>query len=187
MRGLQSRSRAIGRVLALLPWLLVVQATPGRAAAFYLHTTTSDTLDPTSPTATTPELKDSPAHNRTTYQPIGTWFAAPTGQSVLLESLSDLHVWVGLKNSDDQGTYFDVRAEVQKNGTVISAGETKNIQGVTRNPDLAKEVLVSFGAIADAAFDPGDVLSVRLLAKVADSGGHSNAVGLRAYYDAMDE
>jgi hypothetical protein len=94
-------------------------------------------------------------------------------------------VWIGLKNSDDQGTYFDVRAEIRKNSVVIATGETKNIQGVTRNPDLAKEVAVTFGSVSDAAFSPDDILSLRLLTKVADSGGHANAVGLRVYYDAV--
>lgn len=94
-----------------------------------------------------------------------------------LNSLSDLRVWIGLKNSDDQGTYFDLKAELRKNGTVIASGETKNIQGVTRNPNLAKEVAVAFGAISNNQFAAGDVLSVRILTKVADSGGHNNAVG----------
>ena len=105
--------------------------------------------------------------------------------AVALTVLGDLHVWLGLKNSDDQGTYFDLRAELWKNNkTVIAAGETKNIQGVTRNPSQAKEVTVAFGPISDDQFTPGDILSLKILAKVADSGGHSNAVGVRMYYDA---
>jgi hypothetical protein len=102
-----------------------------------------------------------------------------------LGSLNDLHVWVGLKNSDDQGTYFDIRAELIKGGTQIASGETKNIQGVTRNPDKAKEVVVAFGAISNPGFNPGDVLSLRILTKVTAAGGHSNAVGLRLYYDSL--
>jgi hypothetical protein len=121
---------------------------------------------------------------RTTYQPIAVWSAVPVSQALRLESLSALHVWVGLKNSDDQGTYFDVRAEIRKNGAVIASGETRTIQGVTRNPDLAKEVLITLGAVSDTDLGPGDILSLKLLTKVADSGGHSNAVGLRVYYDS---
>ena len=102
-----------------------------------------------------------------------------------LQSLSDLHVWVGLKNSDDQGTYFDIRAELLKNGIAIASGEMQNIQGVTRNPDKAKEVAVAFGTISDGAFNADDVLSLRILTKVTATGGHSGAVGLRLYYDAL--
>jgi hypothetical protein len=155
------------------------------ASDFFLHSSTSEFLDNTSPTATTAKFKDSVAVNRTTYQEIGTWAAAPAVSAIRLNSLGDLRVWIGLKNSDDQGTYFDLRAELRKNGVVIAFGETKNIQGVTRNPSNAKEVTVSFGAIADSQFNPGDVLSVKILTKVADSGGHNNAVGLRLYYDAV--
>lgn len=31
-------------------------------------------------------------------------------------------LWIGLKNSDDQGTQFDVRTELYKNGTTLLAG-----------------------------------------------------------------
>jgi len=67
---------------------------------------------------------------------------------------------------------------------VIASGETKNIQGVTRNASKAKEVMVTFGTLVNAQFLSGDVLSIRILVKVADSGGHNNATGVRLYYDA---
>ena len=155
------------------------------ASDFFLHSTTNDFLDNSSPTGTTAKSKDSAAVNRTTYQEIGTWAAASTAAAIRLTSLSDVRVWVGLKNSDDQGTYFDLRAELRRNGATISSGETKNIQGVTLNPANAKEVTVAFGSISGDQFNPGDVLSIKVLTKVADSGGHSNAVGLRLYYDAV--
>ena len=155
------------------------------ASDFFLHSTTNDFLDNISPTDTTAKFKDSTAVNRTTYQEIGTWTAAPAATAMRLSSLTDLHVWIGLKNSDDQGTYFDLRAELRKNGVVIASGETKTIQGVTRNPANAKEVAVAFGPITGDQFNPGDVLSIKILTKVADSGGHNNAVGLRLYYDAV--
>ena len=90
-----------------------------------------------------------------------------------------------MKNSDDQGTYFDLRAEILKNGTPVASGETLNIQGITRNPDNAKEVAVAFGTISDGEFNAGDVLSLRILTKVTATGGHSSAVGLRLYYDSL--
>ena len=76
-----------------------------------------------------------------------------------LASLAPAKLWVGLKNSDDQGTLFDVRVEVLKNGSVIASGVSKNIQGVTRNPDKAKEVTVGFGSIFDGELSPGNTLS----------------------------
>jgi PKD domain-containing protein len=154
---------------------------------YFLHSTTSsDVLDHTSPTASTAQFEDASSLTRTTSKEIGTWYAAPADTAVTLTALQDLHVWLGLKNSDDQGAYFDLRAELWKNNTtVIAFGETKNIQGVTRNPSQAKEVTVAFGSIVNAQYVPGYILSLKILTKVADSGGHSSAVGVRLYYDAL--
>jgi len=92
---------------------------------------------------------------------------------------------VGLRSSDDQRTYFDLRAELLKNGTRIACGETRNIQGVTHNPDKAKEVVLDFGPISDRYFNSGNILSLRILTKVTATGGNNSAVGLRLYYDAV--
>jgi hypothetical protein len=142
-------------------------------------------LDITLPSSTSAIYKDSPGVKRTIFVEIGTWNAAPMTETQNLTSLGNLTVWVGLKNSDDQGTYFDIRAEVLKNGAVITSAEVKDIKGITRNPDKATEVVVTFGTIPDTTFAVGDIFSIRVLTKVADTGGHSNAVGLRLYYDSV--
>ena len=154
---------------------------------FYFHGVAPDlTLDNDAPMGTTAKYKDSPSLRRTEFKEIGIWgYVVPSGMSLPVDSAGDLHVWVGLKNSDDQGTYFDIHAELLKNGATIASGEITNIQGVTRNPDKAKEVALDFGDISDGEFNPGDVLSLRILAKVTAVGGHSNAVGLRLYYDSV--
>jgi hypothetical protein len=103
-------------------------------------------------------------------------------------------LWVGLKNSNDQGTQFDLRTEVYKGATLVAAGETRCITGVTRNPSKAKEVNV-FDPVANAGFAPGDMLSLKVLTRIGTNpdntkcagpgGSHNNAVGLRLYYDAV--
>ena len=160
-------------------------ASQAAANEYYLRHVGGHVLLPSAPVATTAPFKDSPALNRTTFLEIGTWSAAPSVTPLRLTALGDLHVWVGLKNSDDQGTYFDVRAELRKGGMVIASGEVKSVQGVTRNPDKAKQVVVAFGSLADGHVPAGSVLSLRVLAKVADSGGHGSAAGLRLYYDGV--
>jgi hypothetical protein len=103
-------------------------------------------------------------------------------------------VWLGLKNSDDQGTRFDLRAEVLKNGSVVVAvGEIYNITGVTRNAANAKEVSVPLAIAGGVTFNgASDTLSLRLLTRIGTdgagqfAGGHSNAVGVRAYFDATN-
>src|SRR5262245_5209036 len=126
------------------------------AADYYLHTTATDAINLNAPAASNEKYRDSSAINRATYQEIGSWSSASFIAPMQLESLSNLITWIGLKNSDDQGTYFDLKAEVRKNGTVIASGETKNIKGVTRNPSIDKEVDVGLGEFSKQQFDVGD-------------------------------
>ena len=108
-----------------------------------------------------------------------------------MASLGAARVWVGLKNSDDVGTRFDVRVEARKNGTLFAAGETLCVQNVVRNPNNAKEVTVGFAPFSPQSFNgTSDAVSLRILTRVGTNGsggmcgGHSNAVGLRTYFDA---
>ena len=55
-----------------------------------------------------------------------------------LTDLSPAKLWVGLKNSDDQGTQFDIKVEVLKNGTPVASGLQRCMTGVTRNPSLGE-------------------------------------------------
>src|SRR5437773_2717491 len=113
---------------------------------FFLHGTGSNAnpstlfLDNTSPTATTAKYKDSAGINFSggnLWQAIGTWPTTTVPAAGILTDLSPAHVWLGLKNSDDQGTQFDLRVEVDKNGALISSGQTLCISGVTSKPGLA--------------------------------------------------
>lgn len=111
-----------------------------------------------------------------------------------IASVSPGIFWIGLKNSDDQGTQFDLKTELSINGMPIAEGKNLCITGVTRNPSYAKEVTVPFGPVSNGAYNPGDVLSVRVLTRIGTNpdgskcsgpgGSHNNAVGLRLYYDA---
>ena len=105
-----------------------------------------------------------------------------------------LTLWIGLKNSDDQGTQFDLMAELYKNDVPISRGKTLCITGVTRNPSLARETSVEFGPVFTKDLAPEDTLSLKVFTRIGTTpdgmkcsgpgGSHNNAVGLRAYYDA---
>jgi len=170
-------------------------ATPVSFTA-YLHGSGSTLfLNGTSPTATTPQFRDSPSltlGGGNPWREIGIWSAAPSFSSGELDSLSPLHAWLGLKNSDDQGTRFDLRAEVLKNGTLVASGETFCITGVTRNPSLALEVIDAYNPFTPVNFNGStDVLSLRVLTRIGTNGagafcgGHSNATGLRLYFDAV--
>ncbi len=152
-------------------------------------------LNTTAPTSGTAKYKDSPSINFADGNPwkdVGTWDADPAQMSGSLDTLGELRVWLGLKNSDDQGTRFDLRAEVYQNGELITAGETYCITGVTRNANQAKEVAVAFPPFSTVNFDGlEDMLSLKVLVRIGTNGsgafcgGHSNAVGIRLYFDAV--
>ncbi|SLM48094.1 conserved exported protein of unknown function [Nitrospira japonica] len=171
---------------------------------FYLHGSGGNNnpialfLNGANPSATTPKYRDSVGINFNKGNPwkeIGTWTASPSLSSGTLTAPSNLNIWVGLKNSDDQGTQFDVQAEVYKNSSLVAAGETRCVTGVTRNDNLAKQVAVAITTLLGGSFNgTSDVLSLKISTRIgtnADStkcsgpgGSHNNATGLRVYFDS---
>jgi hypothetical protein len=174
-------------------WLVKLTPLP-RPVSFFLHDGAS--LDNNSPTATTAKYKDSPSvkfSGGNPWKEIGVWTASAPLTDGRLDGLGGLDVWLGLKNSDDQGTNFDLRAEVYKDGVLVASGEAYLIKGVTRNPDKALKVTVSFGSFSPVDFDGiSDTLSLKILTRIGTDGnghfggGHSSAVGLRLYFDAVN-
>jgi PKD repeat protein len=105
--------------------------------------------------------------------------SAPLGSAAL---------WVGLLNSDDQGTQFDLRVEVYSGTTLVASGEARCITGITRDPRFAKAVSVP---VVGAVTGPATVkILTRIGTTAADArcpgpgGSHASARGLRLYYDA---
>ena len=127
------------------------------------------------------------------WKEIGSWRADTSSSVGSLNSLGNIGVWLGLKNSDDIGTRFDLKAEIYKNGEMVSSSETNCITGIVRNPGLAKEVTSSFSSFSPVSFNgSSDLLSLKLLTRIGTNGqgsfcgGHSNATGLRVYFDSTD-
>jgi len=197
-------TRTLGVVL--IGGLLLLGSSPPVQAQtssdFFLHGTGPDNnpptlfLNTTAPTAATAKFRDSAGVNFSggnLWKDIGAWPAAASLTVGTLTALSDLHVWLGLKNSDDQGTQFDLQAEVLKNGAVIATGLTRCITGIVRNANQAKEATVAFGSVPSTPFDgTTDQLSIRISTRIGTNPddtqcpGHNNAVGLRLYFDAAN-
>lgn len=79
-------------------------------------------LTTTAPTTATAKSKDSPSINFTggnAWQLVGTWPTASVPAAGKLTALTPLHAWLGLTNSDDQGTNFDLLAEVTRTATSL--------------------------------------------------------------------
>lgn len=110
--------------------------------------------------------------------------------AVVLADLTSATSWLGLKNSDDQGTRFDLMAEFYRGGTLVSSALTRCIVGVTRNPNNALQVTSPFGDFTAVPVASGELLTLRLSTRIGTNPngtkcpGHNNATGLRFYYDA---
>lgn len=184
-----------------IAWLASADITSAQTSTdYFLHGAGPDNnpptlvLDTTAPTASAAKFRDSAGVNFSggnAWKDIGTWPAAASLTTGTLTTLGDLHIWLGLKNSDDQGTQFDLRAEVLKNGTLIASGLTRCITGLVRPAASAKEATVAFGSVPPTAFNgTTDQLSIKLATRIGTNPddtkcpGHNNATGLRLYFDA---
>jgi hypothetical protein len=112
--------------------------------------------------------------------------------SVALATLDPATLWVGLKNSGDQGTSFDLRAEDYLNDRLVAAGQTLCLTGVTGKSEGAMAATVLFDPFIPVGIVSDATLSLNLLSRIGTNAngsqcpGHSNAVGLRLYYGYGD-
>ena len=126
------------------------------------------------------------------WKEIGSWGASgpSNGLNGTIVGLNNLGLYLGLKNSDDEATRFDFRAEVYKNGALETVGETRCVIGLTRNPDRATLVIVPLGGFPRDNFTNADQVSVRVLTRIGTTvagaicGSHASAGGARLYFDA---
>jgi Right handed beta helix region len=91
-------------------------------------------------------------------------------------ALGPARIWVGLRNSDDVGTRFDLKAEVLKNGLVVGSGEVDNVPGGSSgfNNALLNTIRLTF--FAD--FSAGDTLSIRFSVRAGATGHRSGTARL---------
>ena len=71
-----------------------------------------------------------------------------------------------LRNSDDQGTQFDLRVEVYSGATLVASGEKRCITGLTRNPTLAQQVSVPLTGYATGP------ASVKILTRIGTTAAN---------------
>jgi len=155
-----------------------------RAAVLWL-TCKFDFFATSAPTATTDRIRQVSSLTQADFKALNTWSATAADATLQLTTLGDVHLWVGPKNRHDRRASFVLRADLLKNGQVIATGESAEITGLTADPTQAREVTIAFGSISDPALAVGDVLALRILAKVAESSAAKKAIGLRIYYDAQ--
>ncbi len=181
--------RFLYRLAVLLVWVLVLRTenvaalTSGDQFLLTLHH--KDFFAPSAPTATTDRIRQVSSLTQVDFKVVNTWSAEAANAALQLTALDDVHLWVGLKSRHDRRASFVVRVDLLKNEQVIATGESAEITGLTADPTEAREITIAFGSINDPALAVGDVLALRILAKVADSSVAKSALGLRVYYDAQ--
>lgn len=172
-------------------------ATPGSSSTtvtYYFSGSTLQlsTLAPSGANAKTQDSAGVSLQNGNPWKTVGTWTGTPSQTSGLLTNLGEGKVWLGLKNSDDIGTNFDVRIEIYRNNVdFIGGAETYCVQGLKRNAAQAKEVTIGLPVPVPTSFNgTSDQLAVTVRTRIGTNGlgghcgGHSNAVGLRLYFDS---
>jgi hypothetical protein len=116
--------------------------------------------------------------------------AGHAGASGAVHGFGPADLWVGLQNSDDQGTSFDIKLELFHGGPApVGTIIARCVTGVTRNPSLAKEV-TGFNSASFSGL-PTSTFSVTISTRIGTNAdntkcgtGHNNATGLRLYCDA---
>ena len=94
-------------------------------------------------------------------------------------------VWVGLKNSDDVGTKFDLLAEVLKDGSVVGSGQINGVAGGSSGFNNAIQDVISQTLSGSPSFCGGATLSIRLSVRVAANSGHVSGTARLWYNDGQ--
>jgi uncharacterized repeat protein (TIGR03803 family) len=89
--------------------------------------------------------------------------------------------WIGLKNSDDTGTTFDLLAEVFQDTVLVASGQLSGVPGVGSGFNNARLRTI---ALTPATVTPGTTLSIRLSVRVAAESRHRTGTARLWFNDA---
>jgi hypothetical protein len=91
-------------------------------------------------------------------------------------------MWIGLKNSDDVGTKFDLLAEVLRNGMVVGSGQLNDVPGGSSGFNNAVLRTITLALSSAVPMGPGDTMSFRLSVRIAATSGHNSGTA-RLWYN----
>lgn len=100
-----------------------------------------------------------------------------------LTSLAPARLWIGLKNSDDVGVKFDLRAEVYRNNTLLASGQLNSVPAGSSGFNNAKLNSIPFGTFASVPFPPGTTLTLKAYVRNACVGSTHNSGTARLWYN----
>lgn len=124
-----------------------------------------------------PQLPEDYAANRSAMVAYDVPLATLTG-------LGPAQMWVGLKNSDDVGTKFDLLTEIFKNGSLVGSGQLNDVLAGSSGFNNAKLDTINLALSGIPTVVTGDTLSIRLSARIAASSGHRSGTARLWFNDA---
>jgi probable HAF family extracellular repeat protein len=107
-------------------------------------------------------------------------FTASTNQ---LTALGPANVWIGLKNSDDVGTKFDLLAEVYQNNTLIGSGHLDKVNGGSSGFNNAKLNTIPLTLFASVDWSSDSTLRIKLYVRNTCYGNTHNSGTARLWYN----
>jgi DNA/RNA endonuclease G (NUC1) len=102
-----------------------------------------------------------------------------------LTSLGPAQVWLGVKTGGDAGTMFDLLVEVLRNGVLVGSGQLNDAAVGGVNVNSALQQTINLAALPSTGFRTGDVLSIRLSARIANSSPNKNGA-IRLWYNDVN-
>lgn len=100
-----------------------------------------------------------------------------------LVSVAPAQVWIGLKNSDDVGTRFDLMAEVYSGSTLIGSGQLNSVSGGSSGFNNAHLYSIPFDAISAVDFPSGTLLGLTLYVRNSCTGPTHNSGTARLWFN----
>jgi len=100
-----------------------------------------------------------------------------------ITSLSPAKVWIGLKNSDDVGLKFDLKAEVYKDDILVSYGELNSFPGGSSGFNNAHLATIPFNSFSPVDFPSGSQLKLVVYVRNACTGSRHNSGTARLWYN----
>lgn len=107
----------------------------------------------------------------------------PTG---VVTALAPAKVWVGLKNSDDVGTKFDLKAEAYNGATLIASGATTSVLGGSSGFNNARLDAIPLSVVGSPTLPSGSTLNFKVYVRNACVGPTHNSGTARLWYDGAD-
>jgi len=100
-----------------------------------------------------------------------------------LSALNPAGVWIGLKNSDDVGTKFDLKVEAYSDNTLVASGELDSFAGGSSGFNNAHLATIPFNSFSPINLPSGSVVNFTVSVRNACVGSGHNSGTARLWYD----